>query len=220
MKKVFAALFCLLLAGNSLNAQSMVSTVVDSSAFGFTDDLIFDNAGNLYRADYSGDAVYKRTPGGVITTFLSGLSAPNGLAFDSAENLFVCDNVGNTIYKLDYSGVFLDTFQINSPSGIIKDAVSDTMIFTTYAGHKLKKLAPDGTILDFHAGTPLQAPVGLEYHQGGLYVANFSNRKIYKVEQDTLIFITQLPGYGSLGIIAYVGDVLLLQPSTHTRYAL
>ena len=39
-------------------AQGTVSTVVDTTAYRFTDDLIFDSNGNLYCADYSGDAVY------------------------------------------------------------------------------------------------------------------------------------------------------------------
>jgi len=40
-------------------------------------------------------------------------------------------------------------------------------------------------------------------------MANFSNREIYRVESDTLVFITQLPGTGSLGFLAVVGDYLM-----------
>ena len=191
-------------------AQTVVSTVVDTSAYRFTDDLIFDDSGNLYCADYSGDAIYKRTPGGTVTVFASGMNTPNGMAFDSAGNLFICDNIGNAIYKLSSTGVYLDTFPVTYPSGLIKDAQSDTMIFTTYGAQShLKKLAPDGSIINFHSGNPLNGPVGLEYFQGELYVANFTDREIYRVEDDTLIFIIQLPGSGSLGFIATVGDKLL-----------
>ncbi|MDB3906807.1 hypothetical protein N9355_05015, partial [Crocinitomicaceae bacterium] len=79
----------------SANAQTVVSTLVDNGATPFTDDLIEDASGNLYCADYSGDAVFKRTPSGVVTTFVNGLNTPNGLAFNSAGELYVCDNIGS-----------------------------------------------------------------------------------------------------------------------------
>ncbi|PHR26398.1 MAG: hypothetical protein COA38_14925 [Fluviicola sp.] len=209
-RTLFATLTSLLFFSNFSFTQATVSTIVDSSAYGFTDDLIFDDSGNLYCADYSGDAIFKRTPGGSISEFATGFNTPNGLAFDSFGNLFVCDNVGNAIYKLSDTGVFLDTFPISLPSGIIKDAVSDTMIFTTYSSPgTLMKLAPNGTIVNFHSGSPLNGPVGLAYCQGELYMSNFSNREIYRVEADTLIFIAQLPGSGSLGFIANVGGQLM-----------
>lgn len=220
MKKLQLTAFLTLLVSMSVFSQGTVSTVVDSSAFRFTDDLIFDSSGNLYCADYSGDAVYKMTPSGGLSIFADGMNTPNGIAFDSAENLFVCDNIGNAIYKINSSGVFVDTFQITAPSGIIKDASSDTMIYTTYGAEStIRKLAPNGTVTDFHVGSPLDGPVGLAYCQNELYVANFSNREIYRVEPDTLIFITQLPGTGSLGFLAVVGDYLMATAfNTHKIY--
>lgn len=216
IKTVFA--IAILLFGSNSFAQGIVSTVEDTSAFRFTDDLIFDNSGNLYCADYSGDAIYKRTPGGNVSVFASGMNTPNGMAFDTAGNLFVCDNIGNAIYKISSSGTFLDTFPVLQPSGMIKDAMSDTMIFTTYgAQSKIQKLAPDGSIIDFHTGTPLNGPVGLEYCQGELYVANFSNREIYRVEADTLVFIAQLPGSGNLGFLAVVGNYLMATAFTNHK---
>ncbi len=194
----------------SANAQTVVSTLVENGATPFTDDLIEDASGNLYCADYSGDAVFKRTPSGVVTTFVNGLNTPNGLAFNSAGELYVCDNIGSRIYIFDAAGIPLDTITITNPSGIIKDAVSDTMIVTTYGSiSELKKLAPDGSIIDFHAGGDLNGPVGLEYCLGDLYVANFNDRKIFKVEEDTVIYLTQLPGTGRLGFLANAGNKML-----------
>lgn len=205
-----------------LFAQTMVSTLVDDPNYRFTDDLIFDASGNLFCADYSGDAIYKRTPSGLLSVFASGFNTPNGLAFDSAGNLFVCDNVGNAIYKLNSSGVFIDTIAVGYPSGIVKMQNSDTMIFTTYGSiSELKKLAPDGSILPYHMGAPLNGPVGLEYCQGILYLSNFTDRKIFRVEDDTLVYITQVPGTTSsnVGFIASIGDKLLATNfNTHKIY--
>jgi hypothetical protein len=200
----------LLLLTAASYAQTTVSTLVDDGATPFTDDIIEDASGNLYCADYSGDAVFKRTPSGVISTFVGGLNSPNGLAFNSSGHLYVCDNIGNRIYSYDASGSPLDTVVIGSPSGIVKDIASDTMIFTTYAsGGSLKKLAPDGTVIDFHIGGELNGPVGIEYCLGDLFVSNYTDRKIFRVEEDTVVYITQLPGSGSLGFIATTGTQLM-----------
>src|SRR5207253_1853205 len=54
--------------------------------------LAFDSAGNLFVTDSGGiygyGHIYKFTPGGVRTTFASGLAAPAGLPFAGAANLF------------------------------------------------------------------------------------------------------------------------------------
>ena len=42
--------------------------------------LAFNSAGDLFEADYSGH-IYEFTPGGVQSTFASGLNDPIGLAF-------------------------------------------------------------------------------------------------------------------------------------------
>lgn len=209
MKATFTTISILILAV-STNAQTVVSTIVNDGTTPFTDDLIEDASGNLYCADYSGDAVFKRTPSGTVTTFVSGLNTPNGLAFNSSGELYVCDNIGSRVYTFDANGTPIDTIVVSNPSGIIKDAASDTMIVTTYGSvSELKKLAPDGTVIDFHAGGELNGPVGLEYCLGDLYVANFNDRKIFRVEQDTVVYITQLPGSGRLGFLANAGDQML-----------
>lgn len=206
--KTLLPLFFALLAHFTFG--QFVSTMLDDPATKITDDLLYDDAGNLYGADYSGDAVYKMTPSGTVTTFVSGLDAPNGLAFDSQGNLFVCDNTGNAIYKVDPLGNFLDTFLMASPSGIIKDIDSDTMFFTQYAGHKLNKLAPDGSIIEWFAGTPLNGPVGLDYDDNDqLYLANFTDRKLFRVYQDSLEHFATMPGTNTfLGFICYAQSSL------------
>lgn len=204
---LFTTLFC---ASISSRGQ-YVSTFFDSTNVTITDDLEFDAQGNLYGADYSGDAVYKITPAGVVSTYVSGMDAPNGIAFDSMGNLFVCDNIGNAVYKVSPAGSFIDTTTIASPSGIIKQEGSDTMIFTTYAGNKLVKLAPDGTMTTWFAGAPLVGPVGLVYDDNGrLYIGNFTNRKIYEVRKDSLIYIATIGGTSSssLGFITFANNSL------------
>src|ERR1700722_9643338 len=64
------------------------------------------SAQDLYAADISGGNIFKYTPGGVKTTFASGLLEPDSLAFDSSGNLYVGSHAPNTsIFKFTPSGV-------------------------------------------------------------------------------------------------------------------
>lgn len=199
-----------------IKAQT-VQTVFDNPAHKITDAIIFDKAGNLYGSDYSGNAVYKISSDFQVSeVFVSGLNTPNGLAFDSNENLYVADNAGNRIYKFSYSGQPLDTIMVTNPSGIIKMPDSDTMIFTQYTQNKISKLAPDGTISLLHSGVPLDGPVGLAYDEyDNLYIANFTNRKVFRAIFDAtfqLEFLATVPSSngqsGRLGFIAYANGWL------------
>lgn len=202
MKTLLLSIF--LLSYSTLWAQN-VSTFFNSASGQRIDDaLLLDAQGNIYGSHYQGANVYKVTPSGLVNAVVVGLNTPNGLAFDSQRNLYVCDNIGNRVYKYSPTFVPLDTLVLSSPSGIIKAINSDTMIVTTYAGHQLLKLAPDGSLTPFHAGAPLNGPVGLTYDENGqLYVGNFSDRKIYKVFEDSLAYVATIPGGSNLGFIAY-----------------
>jgi hypothetical protein len=59
--------------------------------------LTFDQFGNVFASNetfpFTNDVILQFTPGGLKSTFATGLDSPRGLAFDSAGNLFVA-NVG------------------------------------------------------------------------------------------------------------------------------
>jgi DNA-binding beta-propeller fold protein YncE len=76
--------------------------------------LAFDSAGNLFVANYGisqpGEgSISKITPNGAQSTFVSGLSYPNGLAFNSADDLFISE--GGIIDEITPDGV-QNTFAI------------------------------------------------------------------------------------------------------------
>src|SRR5215813_879173 len=60
--------------------------------------------GDLYEADFSSKTVFKFTPAGTKSTFVSGLNGPYGLAFDGSGNLLVADQASNTIFKFTPAG--------------------------------------------------------------------------------------------------------------------
>ncbi len=88
-------------AGNhtisKVTSGGTVSTFV-SSGLSNPWGLAFDASGNLDVANLSG-TVSKVTPGGIVSTLVSGLSEPVGLAFDSSGALYI-SNLENTISKV------------------------------------------------------------------------------------------------------------------------
>ena len=61
-------------------------------------------AQNLFEADYASGNIYEFTPGGVRSTFASGLPGFSGLAFNSAGDLFVANESGSNIYEFTPDG--------------------------------------------------------------------------------------------------------------------
>lgn len=185
-----------------LNGQQ-VTTIFNSSNMQIDDAIIQDSRGNIYGSHYMGSRVYKISTTGIVSIFKAGLNTPNGLALDSQDNLYIVDNIGNRIYKLDSTGNQLFSVTVNSPSGIIKDINSDTMIITQYSGHAVRKLAPNGQINNnpMHYGYPLNGPVGLCYGlDSTLFVGSFGDRKIYKFINDTIQYVAQIPGNNNVNL--------------------
>ena len=205
-------LFFILFSFYSVLSAQYVSTFYSSASFQIDDAMVQDKHGNLYGSHYMGSRVYKITPNGTASIFSSGYNTPNGLAFNSRDELYIVDNIGNRIYKVDTAGNRIDTIVVGNPSGIIKSIDSDTMIITQYTGHRVRKLAPDGTVLPpMFAGYPLSGPVGLCYGADStLYVGNFTDRKIFKVDSGRLIYIARVPGFSStsLGFITHANGFL------------
>ena len=195
MRKITFTLItcCLILASGY--SQTTVSTITEGNP---DDAIAIDSNGNIYASNFVGGIIYKITPGGVVTEFVSFPgSNPNGLAVDSNDHLWACDFGGNAIVHIDPNGNILQTFGISgNPSGMIKAFDNDDMIYTRYNGQTINRITPAGVISEISSDALLNGPVGLAYDEfGGLYVGNYNNRKIYQVQSN-----------GDLGEVATVGD--------------
>lgn len=127
--------------------------------------LTFDGAGNLFEA--SGNSIIEITPGGVQSTFASGVFGINGLAFNNAGNLFVSS--GNSIIEITPGGV-RSTFAsgLRRLGQLTFDSGGD--LFTTI-GSKVYEITPDGTQSVFASG--LHHPSGLTFNSADdLFVEN------------------------------------------------
>lgn len=202
-------LFLVLFFPFTIFAQQVTTLNPDSGA---DDGITFDSNGNLYGSHYMGSTVVKLNPDTWASEIYSdGFNTPNGLAFGADGNLYMADNIGNKIYRILPDGskeVFVNN--IINPSGLILEPDSDTLVATTYDGNKIVKITTNGTVIEFSAGGMLSGPVGLCYDdEGKLYTGNFSNRKIIRLEENgDQVLISQAPGSGSLGFIAYANGYI------------
>jgi sugar lactone lactonase YvrE len=131
-----------------------------------------DNAGNVYVADTSNNAIRKITPAGVVTTLAGGgapgatdgtgtaarLHEPRGIAIDSAGTLYVADYENEMIRKI-------------TPAGVV----------TTLAGKADVAGDADGV----GTNATFRAPMGIAVDTTGVvYVADGGNRAIRRISAD------------------------------------
>lgn len=124
--------------------------------------------------------IYEYTPGGVQSTFASGLSFPYGLAFNSAGNLFVSSGDGN-IYEYTPDGTqsaFASVFP-ERPVGLAFDSAGDLFVASYFGGGldgtgNIYEFTPGGAQSAFASG--LNFPVGLAFDSADdLFVSDSYN---------------------------------------------
>ncbi len=156
--------------------------------------VALDTFGNLYIADGDNDVIQKVDTAGVITTIAGNggrgysgdggpatdatLNSPGGLSLDKAGNIYFADLGNNLVRVID-------------KAGIIKTVAGTFTLFGSYGGDgapatNAKLNEPRSTACD---------------RKGNLYIADFSNDVIRKV--DLSGFITTVVGTGVHG---YSGD--------------
>lgn len=182
-----------------------VSTFVPGNS-GIDDNLLLDSAGNIYGSGYDNGNIYKVSPGGAVSLYVGGFASANGTTWDGMGNLVVCDNTGGGqgLYKIAPDTSVSLFLAISSPSGLIKDPISDTLFFTTYTGHSIYKVAPDTSFSILAQGSGLNGPVGMAWDDNNnLLVGNFSNGIVFRIDRSgNKTQIGQFPN-GILGFLAY-----------------
>jgi gliding motility-associated-like protein len=142
-----------------------------AASFNGPENMVFDNAGNLYVATARNNAIRKITPSGDVTTFAGngaagrtdgpGASAtfnnPEGLAIDRFGNLYVSDTQNNLIRKISPAGIvstlagnfagYADgtgtEASFNGPQGIAVDAAGNVYVADN---HAIRKITPAGVV--------------------------------------------------------------------------
>ena len=185
-----------------VDTSGNITTVAGTGASGWNGDtrtatmstlknpsgVAVDRSGNIYIADCGNHRIRKVDSSGTITTIAGGgsslgddgpatsarLNCPSGVALDSSGNLYIADQSNNRIRKVDSSGTI-----------------------TTIAGGG-SSLGDDGPAVDAQLNIPYR--VALD-GSGNIYVADYSNNRIRKVDSSGTI--TTVVGTGTAG---FAGD--------------
>ena len=205
LKILIAIIFCIV--GNICCAQFLYSTTAaGDSARGFSGDgsaatsaclnlpfgVAVDSFGNIYIADSYNNRIRKVNTSGIITTIagngIKGYSGdgniatkaslyfPTGVAVDNAGNIFIADWWNNRIRKVNTNGII---------STVAGDGFRDSLANGHFGG--------DGGIAT-NAG--LDGPICVTVDNiGNLYISEYVNNRIRKVNRDGII--STIAGNGS-----------------------
>ena len=152
--------------------------------------LAFDHSGNLFVADHAAQTIFKLTPDGTRSVFVTGvrLSDGNGLAFDAAGNLFVLSpsgeyHVGGTILKFSPDGT-QSTFATGGglPYSLAIDP-SGNLFVSDWDTGSIYKLTPKGDKSVF-ATTEIAAKILACDQAGNVFAGVPLKHSIFKYEPD------------------------------------
>jgi sugar lactone lactonase YvrE len=150
--------------------------------------LVFDHAGNMFVADHATQTIFKFTPDGTRSVFVTGvhLSDGNGLAFDAADNLFVLSpsgeyHVGGTILKFSSDGT-RSTFAtgVGLPYSLAIDP-SGNLFVSDWDTGSIYKLTPKGEKSTF-ATTEIAAKIVACDQAGNLFAGVPLKHSVFKYE--------------------------------------
>ena len=148
--------------------------------------LAFDHSGNLFVADHAAKTIFKLTPDGPRSVFVTGvrLSDGNGLAVDPADNLFVLSpsgeyHVGGTVLKFSPDGT-QSTFAtgVGLPYSLAIDS-SGNLFVSDWDTGSIFKLTPKGDKSTF-ATTEIAAKILACDQAGNLFAGVPLKHSIFK----------------------------------------
>ncbi len=130
------------------------------------------SAQNLFVGSCDGGYITGITPGGVKSTFASGLGGPEGLAFDSAGDLFEADYSSGNIYEFTPGGV-QSTFAsgLDNPWGLAFNSAGNLFVANCEPYGSITEITTGGVQSTF--ASAVNSPNELAFNNAGdLFVAN------------------------------------------------
>ena len=156
--------------------------------------MTFDKFNNLYLSEQNTFIIKKITPLGALDpTFIvnPALVGPsiNGLAFNSVGNLYVASSNGSSIFKIEPNG---NSILFVSPLDFAFSLAFDKFdnLYVTNVLGLIDKIDPLGNITPYANNSSgfINTPEGIVFDSvGNLYIANFGNNNILKVDTTNIL---------------------------------
>ncbi len=166
------------------SSGALITAGFNATGFaGAPDQLVIDSGNNLYLYTSAGD-IYKITPAGAVSTYVSGLSGnAGGLAFDAGGDLFVTDFNNNQVDKVPPGGGSFSVFAsgFNQPRDLVVDS-SGNLYVSNGNNNSISKVTSGGSVSTYVSGGPFNYPYALALDAAGnLYVTNGGGNTVVKV---------------------------------------
>lgn len=207
MKSFLSSTLLAILISVSIHSQSV--TTLYSSGQGINDAIILLQDGSIIGSDHEGNSIYKLFPDGSMETIATGINAPNGLIIDNEENIYIGAPKEDKIYKLSSDGTLsVHIANILNPNNLIWEHGTNNFIVASYVHSKIFRVTQEGAVDILFEDAPLDGPLGMTYDSNNiLYIANFTDGKIFKVMNEQLEFFAEIPSADIGGLIAAIGFI-------------
>lgn len=181
-----------------------------AAMFNGPNDIVIDNADNLYVSDGNNQRIRKITPAGVVTTFAgsgnqglvngtgtaASFSMPYGLALDGGRNLYVADSNNHVIRRITPTGV-VTTFagttrgyangdrtveaKFNRPTDIVEDA--GNFYISDSNNNAIRMIRRTGTVINIAGNN------GRGFVDGNTRTAKFDNPRGLIIDGSANIYV-------------------------------
>lgn len=196
-------------SGDGLDPELEVKTIAAGFSTG-NDAITVDHRGNIYVSEYgrfvntggNGTRVFKITPDGDVSDFITGLSGPLGNAMDFEGNFYVV-NANNTvngqILKIAPDGTRSVLATLDGwPAGLALDHENNIYVsnFLTPTVHKITQ---DGVVTVYGSDPRLAGGVGMDFdRKGNLIVGNYATSDILSIKPN-----------GNVSLLANIPDIVV-----------
>ncbi len=206
--RAMAAAAALLLASSPSSARveirSLTGIIEGHEVGGVTIDMI----GNVYAADF-GDVVWRLTPEGQRTTFVSGLYGTSGNAIDNEGNLLQASFYADSITRVDRNGQAKPfvTGQVSRPAGLAVNRQTGDLYVTNCRSNSIAKVARDGTVEQFAKSDLFNCPYGIAVGRAGtLHVVNYNDNRMMSVDPQGAVTLFATVSEKGLGHLCFKND--------------
>jgi len=188
----------------SLNESNSIVKLSGTTATTFVTGLsspygsVLDSSGNLYVANYTGNAITKVTPAGIKTIFANsskGIKNPFDITIDSSNNLYVSNYGFNNILKITpTSTVTVYASGFKSPQSLDIDS-SGNLLVLDRLNLRIAMVTKTGIVSSYVDKTTdpslaaLNGCFGLSLDSSNnIYVSDYVNNKIMQITTDKKVY--------------------------------